>query len=158
MPTGVYKRRIKAGMYGKKHTEESKLKNRQKHLNKKYPNRKSPIPFTEEHRKNMGKSHERNKSHFWKGGITSKNKIIRYSVEYSIWRNNVFIRDGYTCQKYKTIGGDLHAHHILNFSNNPEIRFELDNGITLSKRAHKEFHKKYGQHNNTREQLLEYLS
>ena len=33
-----------------------------------------------------------------------------------------------------------------------------DNGITLSKKAHKEFHAKYGKTNNTKEQLQEFLS
>jgi len=33
----------------------------------------------------------------------------------------------------------------------------LRNGITLSKKAHNEFHKKYGKRNNTPEQLNEFL-
>lgn len=37
---------------GGKHSEESKKKNREKHLGKKYPNRKSS-PLTEEHKKNI---------------------------------------------------------------------------------------------------------
>jgi len=36
-------------------------------------------------------------------------------------------------------------------------RFAIDNGITLSKKSHKEFHDKYGQENNTREQLIQFL-
>lgn len=97
------------------------------------------------------------KSHLWKGGITSINKNIRDSIEYRLWINSVFSRDGFTCQKYKITGGDLHAHHILNFSSYPELRLAIDNGITLSKKAHKEFHKKYGNKNNTREQINEFL-
>ena len=31
------------------------------------------------------------------------------------------------------------------------------NGITLNDKAHKEFHKKYGNKNNTKEQLEEFL-
>jgi hypothetical protein len=49
------------------------------------------------------------------------------------------------------------AHHIENFWNNPEKHFAIENGITLSVAAHKEFHKKYGKTNNTAEQLKEYL-
>ena len=68
-----------------------------------------------------------------------------------------FARDNWTCQKYKTRGVKLHPHHILNFSSHPELRFDKDNGITLSEKAHWEFHKKYGCENNTREQLIEFL-
>jgi hypothetical protein len=157
MPTGVYKRTKKAGMSGKHHTEESNKKNREKHLGKTYSNRKKPVPFSDEHRKNMGISHKGSKSHFWKGGITPKNKLIRYSLSFDIWRETVFLRDRYTCQKYGTTGGELNAHHIKNFSEYPELRFEASNGITLSEKAHREFHKKYGHKNNTLEQLQEFL-
>jgi len=93
----------------------------------------------------------------WKGGITKKNHIIRESIEYRLWREAVFARDNWTCQKTKKRGVELHSHHINNFSEFPELRFAIDNGITLSKEAHKEFHKIYGNKNNTGLQLLEYL-
>ena len=109
---------------------------------------------TEESRKNMG-----GKNHWnWKGGITEESQKCRNSFEYKIWDNAVFARDNFTCQKYGTRGGDLHAHHILNFSSYPDLRLDINNGITLSKKAHKEFHKKYGNKNNTMEQLLEFLN
>jgi len=37
-------------------------------------------------------------------------------------------------------------------------RTSIDNGITLSKEVHKEFHKRYGIKNNTREQLEEFIN
>lgn len=95
---------------------------------------------------------------FWKGGISPINALIRMSTENKLWRKSVYERDNYTCQKYGTTGGRLNAHHINNFADFPELRFAIDNGITLSEKAHREFHKKYGRHNNTREQLMEFLS
>jgi len=93
----------------------------------------------------------------WKGGITPQNRKIRASVEMRLWREAVFARDNYTCQKYGIKGGKLVAHHIKNFTQFPELRFAIDNGITLSKKAHIEFHKKYGYKNNTKEQVEEFL-
>lgn len=93
----------------------------------------------------------------WKGGISKENEIFRHSVEFRLWREAVFSRDNWTCQKYGIKGGKLHPHHIQNFSQYPELRFAIDNGVTLSEKAHKEFHKKYGNKNNTKEQLEEFL-
>lgn len=94
----------------------------------------------------------------WKGGISPERDRIRHSIKYSNWSRSIFKRDNYIDQKYGTKGGKLVAHHILNFSDYPELRFELNNGITLSKKSHDEFHKKYGKRKNTREQLLEFLN
>jgi DNA-directed RNA polymerase subunit RPC12/RpoP len=93
----------------------------------------------------------------WKGGITPENQKIRHSIEYDLWKNSVFARDNWVCQKTKIRGGVLHSHHIQNFAQFPELRFAIDNGITFSKQIHKLFHKIYGKKNNTKEQLEEFL-
>lgn len=94
----------------------------------------------------------------WKGGITPINLKIRGSIEGKMWIHKVLLRDGFICQKTGQKGGQLSVHHILNFAEYPELRFEVDNGITLSMKAHLDFHKKYGFKNNTIEQLSEFLS
>lgn len=73
------------------------------------------------------------------------------------WREAVLARDNWTCQKYGIKGGRLHSHHIQNFAQYPELRFAIDNGITFSDKAHKEFHKKYGIKNNTKKQIEEFI-
>ena len=93
----------------------------------------------------------------WKGGITPANKKIRMSLEIKLWRDAVFARDGYMCQKYGTKGGKIVAHHINNFADFPKLRTAIDNGITLSEKAHKEFHKIYGYKNTNQTQLQEFL-
>lgn len=94
----------------------------------------------------------------WKGGITPINKAIRSSKKYNQWRETVFVRDGWTCQKSNIKGGDLNVHHIKNFSDNPKLRFDMNNAITLSKKEHKKFHKIYGTKNNNQEQINEFLN
>jgi 5-methylcytosine-specific restriction endonuclease McrA len=95
--------------------------------------------------------------HFWKGGITPENIKIRMGIEFRLWRESVFARDNYTCQKCSQKGGKLNPHHIFNFSTYLDLRFAIDNGITLCKECHREFHKKYGYRNNTREQLEKFF-
>lgn len=112
---------------------------------------------SEETRKKMSNSAKGEKCHFWKGGITPINTQIRISIEYRLWREAVFARDEWICQKTRTKGLELEAHHIQNFSQFPKLRFAIDNGITLSKKSHKLFHKIYGQQNNTKSQLKEFL-
>lgn len=58
--------------------------------------------------------------------------------EYETWRNAVFLRDKYTCQYSGSVGGELEAHHIRPWADNPSLRYLVSNGITLSKRVHQD--------------------
>ena len=77
------------------------------------------------------------KSPFWKGGVTNKNKIIRNSLKYTLWRESIFERDNFTCQICNVRGGKLQADHIKPFAYFPELRFDLSNGRTLCIDCHK---------------------
>jgi len=133
---------------GKKHTPNTIEKMRHAKLGKK---------ASYETRLKMSKIRKGCLSYGWKGGITKESSLIRGSFEYGLWRKSCFERDNFICQKTKISGGDLEVHHINNFSDFPELRFAIDNGVTLSKKSHKEFHKKYSNRNNTMEQLQEFL-
>lgn len=81
----------------------------------------------------------------WKGGITPEHLKIRNSKEYKAWRELVFNRDNHACQdcgakSKKGLAVYLHAHHISPFSTHPELRFDIDNGITLCKKCHYKAH------------------
>jgi hypothetical protein len=101
--------------------------------------------------------HKGSKNLQWKGGRCTENEKARDSVQYRLWREAVFARDNWICQKTGVKGGKLHPHHIKNFSSHIELRFAIDNGITLSKESHEEFHRIYGSKNNSLQQLEEFL-
>lgn len=116
--------------------------------------------FSEETKKRLSESHKGkgeaqrgSKNPSWKGGINPLNNTIRKSLEFRLWREAIFARDNWTCQKCGQKGGKLHPHHIFNFATYINRRFDILNGITLCENCHKDFHKKYGNRNNTQEQL-----
>lgn len=164
-----------------KFSEESKEKMRQSHIGKsgggwhwkmseerKLERRLSkakdiPIrrrhPLTEETKAKIRKAVSGEKNHSWKGGIKTENELIRTSALYYEWRKKVFDKDGFICQKCKERkDGVLRAHHIQNFSQYPDLRMEVGNGITFCKDCHTLFHKKYGLQNNNAEQIKEFLT
>lgn len=98
----------------------------------------------------------------WKGGA-EYSRVERATYEYNDWRNKVFARDFYTCQRCglkNHVGGCnviINAHHIRNWRDNIEFRYDVDNGITLCEDCHSEFHSIYGKRFNTQKQLEEFL-
>ena len=56
---------------------------------------------------------------------------------YREWRLNVYKRDNYKCRLCnKDCSGRINAHHILSWSQFPELRYEVNNGITLCQFHH----------------------
>jgi len=81
--------------------------------------------------------HTGEKSRNWKGGKCQKNQAFRMTKEYKIWRSRVFERDNWTCQTCQKRGGIIEAHHIKPFIKYPELRVEINNGVTLCKECHR---------------------
>lgn len=71
----------------------------------------------------------------WKGGFTKILHTWRHNSRHNQWRNQVLMRDNCTCQMcgYQK---ELHAHHIKLLSEYPELRFDINNGLTLCKPCH----------------------
>ena len=98
----------------------------------------------------------------WKGGITPENVSIRMSQEYDDWRLSVYRKDRFSCLVCGT-HDNLTAHHIYPFSVYPELRLDVNNGMTLCNEHHstkypESFHSTYGCFNNTPQQLEEYIN
>ena len=76
------------------------------------------------------------KSGNWKGGV-SKDVHSPNCPKYKKWRKAVFTRDDFTCR----IGGKdcdtyVEAHHIYPWRDYPELRYRVNNGITLCRAHH----------------------
>lgn len=103
-------------------------------------------PLSIETRKKISDSHKGDKCYMWKGGVSNQNRTIRHGIEFRLWREAVFARDNWTCQDCKARCGNgkeviLHPHHIKSFSHYPELRFAINNGITLCNKCHKVRHR-----------------
>ena len=92
----------------------------------------------------------------------SENHKIRNSTKYACWRRDVLNKDGYKC----VLCGSDHrneVHHIYPFVDYEDLRFDINNGITLCFEHHNmfiegSFHNVYGSKNNTPQQLEDYIN
>ena len=69
----------------------------------------------------------------WKGGKEFwKKEDKRNDGAYQFWRLQVHKRDNYKCQiKDENCKGRIEVHHILGWTEFPELRYSINNGITL---------------------------
>ena len=126
----IEKRRESRSWY--KHSEETKKKIRLGNLGKKYSYkaRRKGIKRSFAKRPNaFGENHYK-----WLGGYS---KSQHKGTEYNEWRMVVYKRDGFKCKiSNEDCCGKIEAHHILSFTKYPELRYEINNGITLCQAHH----------------------
>jgi hypothetical protein len=98
------------------------------------------------------------KRHWWEGKNPIYAAILR-CYRYKIWRQDVVIRDNFTCQDCGVYSRQIHAHHIipattiirkLNIRTRKEILactelWDIGNGVSLCNRCHHKRHSYKGQ-------------
>lgn len=88
---------------------------------------------SEETRERMSKVHTGEKSSQWifdRSQVKDQDRHI--GSAYNHWRKTCKERDGKKCKiRNKDCKGQLEIHHILGWKDHPELRYEVNNGITL---------------------------
>lgn len=79
------------------------------------------------------------RSPLWRGGKKNDNGQ-RERTEYKEWRDKIFKRDNFTCTKCGKMGGILNAHHLKKWYIFPDLRLNINNGVTLCKKCHTLLH------------------
>lgn len=77
------------------------------------------------------------------GKVRGGSGAERNMPEYIEWRNAVFVRDGYACQRCKS-KNRIQAHHVKSWQKYPELRFDVTNGVTLCFDCHAKEHPHIG--------------
>lgn len=81
----------------------------------------------------------------------------RNSPEYREWQQKVINRDKGICQCCGS-NKDPHAHHVYGYKNYPDLRVDLNNGITLCKWCHRRYHSEYGLKNSNPIKLMKFFN
>lgn len=166
MPKGIYKHKpfteehkvklseSNKGKHFIKHTEETKLKIKQKRalqgnptlgkhwkLSPEVLEKRKGRKWNESQRLKIPESLRGEKNWKW---ILDRTKLKRYlgskergSPAYHYWRKQVWTRDNWKCKiENESCNGRIEAHHILSWKDYPELRYNINNGITLCHAHH----------------------
>lgn len=136
--TDEHKSKLSLARTGKKLTEETKVKMSMAKKGNYYTKGKH-WKLSEETKRKIGESIRGEKHYLWikdrkllKTGINR-----RYDTQYKYWMLAVKKRDGWKCKiANENCMGRLEAHHILPWKDYPELRYEINNGITLCQYHH----------------------
>lgn len=108
------------------------------------------------HEINVSRIGDKNPS--WKPELTDADREYkRITPVYKEWREVVFVKDNWTCQKCRQYGGNLNAHHIEGYAGSVGLRTAVNNGSTLCKACHREYHHRCGM-NSGRKEYEEWLN
>lgn len=145
------RQKISVALTGTKHSEET-IRKRTLSIKKSYEGRISylkgkqawnkGIPMSEITKKRLslsliGKTAGEKNVRWIKDRTKLKATQKRNDSAYYEWRKQVWLRDNYKCKIVNPdCKGIIEAHHILGWSEFPELRYQLNNGITLCHAHH----------------------
>ncbi len=97
------------------------------------------LRHTEEFKQYMSEILSGSKSVHWieDRNTLKKNREKAYDYAYKDWMKQVKNRDEWKCKiSDENCEGSLESHHILNWIDFPELRYQINNGITLCHAHH----------------------
>jgi hypothetical protein len=93
-----------------------------------------------------------------KYSLIPRQYVSERDYRHAEWSLDVRRRDGFMCQKCgKGHAYTIHAHHIEAYNTAIDLRYDVNNGISLCRECHADFHATYGKGGNTRAQLDEWM-
>jgi len=149
--TEEWKEKLRNMMKGRYHSEETKKKlsliNTGKKLNYSVWNKGKH--WSEEIRKKISETNKKTKNRNRKVNGKERCSYKHISdMEWRLWREKVFKRDNFICQRcgiknHKGLGKSVcfQSHHIKGWTDYPELRYKLDNGVTLCLECHRLIHR-----------------
>ena len=78
----------------------------------------------------------------YKKSISPKSSKTKRGFKNIAWATLVKERDG-KCAECGSVY-DLHAHHVKGYKRHPELRYDVNNGITLCGECHRNYHRENG--------------
>jgi hypothetical protein len=142
--------------YGKTHKRDTRKKMGDAQRGNK--NHNYGVPLSKETRLKL-RQYTGDATSNWKGGISPLHMLIRAESKFWDWRTSVIERDDYRdAFTGKKIVGKIEVHHIIpvnvlmkkyklktmDDANMCCELWDINNGMTLSKKNHREYHKKWG--------------
>ena len=77
----------------------------------------------------------------WDPNLTDEDRAgRRLSPKYKAWRTTVFVRDGRECQVCGKKDSTINAHHLYDYSSHPNLRYNAEDGATMCRECHRDFH------------------
>lgn len=92
---------------------------------------------TEATKQKMSEAQSGEKSFRWNPDRSAVTHNRRNDGEYLQWRKKVYLRDNFKCKIADAdCSGRIEAHHVLGWAEYVELRYEVNNGITLCQVHH----------------------
>ena len=106
----------------------------------------------------LGRQQKGENSPRWNADLTQEEREQERLIDgYKEWGFEIKKQYNFTCDICgDNRGGNLISHHLDGYNWCKDKRIDITNGVCLCEKCHKEFHKKYGYGDNTKQQYIEF--